>query len=783
MQLANLSLLIGGLLIGVPILLHLVMRQQPKRIVFPALRFVRARNVQNQRRLELKHWILLFLRCVAILLLVLALARPSVSSAAVSSWVLVGLLAFGAGIAGIIAAATWMVGASRGLAIGMTVVAIALLVGVGIVTPLALSAGGAGSLGDQEAPVSAVFVFDTSPRLLYQHENQTRLEKAQEIAIWLTGQLPPESEVAIADRRTGASIFAADIGAARQAIQRLEVSPGGESMDRIVSQAIDLADSSEKKRKEIYVFTDLSQPAWNGAQQSDLKNKLAEHPDYPLYLIDVSAADVRNTSVADLQLSADSVSKNSDVLVQVEVAQDGPETSETLELYLEQLDNALPIVEDGELILPKADRRDRRNLQLTDGESQAVQFRLSDLPVGVHHGWVNLTAADGLDADDKRWFTFEVREPWPLLIVETTPDASRDLINAIAPPAFQDSGRAPFQVDVVTPDTLERQELDAYRGIMLIDPGAYSNSAWRKLDKFVQQGGGLAIFLGPAASLDKLNGEEPQKLLPGKLSRQWRAGDRVWFLEPKDYQHQLLAPFREIGASVPWRSFPVERHWSFDDLAPEADVIIPFSDGNNLPALIEQRIGDGLVLTFTTSIASGESPPWNTLFTGFDSWPFFVLTNQIAKYLVRSGEERLNYFVGERASLQTGPLQAEQTHLLFTPRGGDPQEVIPDRGLITIPFTDQIGSYRLRPLGGGPAIGFSVNLPPYATQLIPLAAEELNGIFGADRYQVAKEQSEIEREQGKARVGREFFSPLIMLVALMLAIEFALSQRFYRQEA
>ncbi|TWT38902.1 BatA domain-containing protein [Blastopirellula retiformator] len=783
MQLANLSLLVGGLLIGVPILLHLVMRQQPKRIEFPALRFVRARQVQNQRRLELKHWILLLLRCCIILLLALALARPSVSSASVSSWVMVGILAFGAAIAGIIAAATWTVGASRGLAIGMTGLAVALLIGLGIVTPMALSAGGGGSLGDQEAPVSAVFVFDTSPRLLYQHENQTRLEKAQEMAVWLTGQLPPESEVAVADRRTGASIFAADIGAARQAIQRLEVSAGGESIDRVVSQAIDLADSSEKKRKEIYVFTDLSEPAWKGAAQSDLKRKLADHPDYPLYLIDVSAVDVRNTAVADLQLSADSVSKNSDVLLQVDVAHDGPEASQTLELYLEQPDDTLPIVEDGKLLLPKADRRDRRNLQLADGETMSVQFRLADLPVGVHNGWVSLAAVDGLDADDKRWFTLEVREPWPLLIVESKPGAGRDLINAIAPPAFQESGRAPFAVDVVTPDTLERQELDGYRGVVLIDPGAYTNSVWRKLDAYVERGGGLAIFLGPSATpaLAQLNAEEPQKLLPGKLARQWRAGERLWYLEPKDYQHSLLAPFREIGDSVPWRSFPIDRHWSLEDLEPDANVVIPYSDG--MPTLIEQRVGEGLVLTFTTSIASDESPAWNNLFTGFDSWPFFVLSNQMARYVVRSGEERLNYFVGERASLLTGPQQAEQTHLLFTPRGGDPQEVIPDRGLILIPFTDQIGTYRLRPLGGGPLLGFSVNLPPFATQLSPLPPEELNEIFGAERYQLAKEQSEIEREQGKARVGREFYSPLILLVALMLAMEFALSQRFYRQEA
>ena len=40
MAFLNLSLLAGGLLMALPILLHLVMRQRPKQLVFPALRFI-----------------------------------------------------------------------------------------------------------------------------------------------------------------------------------------------------------------------------------------------------------------------------------------------------------------------------------------------------------------------------------------------------------------------------------------------------------------------------------------------------------------------------------------------------------------------------------------------------------------------------------------------------------------------------------------------------------------------------------------------------------------------
>src|SRR5688572_10092160 len=92
MAFLNFSLLAGGLLMAVPILLHLVMRQRPKQLIFPALRFIQQRREANRRQLQLRHWILLALRCGAVLLAALALARPSVASGLVGSWIAISLL-------------------------------------------------------------------------------------------------------------------------------------------------------------------------------------------------------------------------------------------------------------------------------------------------------------------------------------------------------------------------------------------------------------------------------------------------------------------------------------------------------------------------------------------------------------------------------------------------------------------------------------------------------------------------------------------------------------------
>ena len=67
------ALTLGALAVAVPIVLHLVMRQRPRELEFPALRFVQQRRDSNRRRMRLRHWLLLALRCGLIVLLALAL--------------------------------------------------------------------------------------------------------------------------------------------------------------------------------------------------------------------------------------------------------------------------------------------------------------------------------------------------------------------------------------------------------------------------------------------------------------------------------------------------------------------------------------------------------------------------------------------------------------------------------------------------------------------------------------------------------------------------------------
>ena len=67
---------------AIPVLIHLLTRRKPREVRFPSLDFLAEVNQSEIRRLRLKQWLLLLLRTLAVALLALALARPSLQGGA-----------------------------------------------------------------------------------------------------------------------------------------------------------------------------------------------------------------------------------------------------------------------------------------------------------------------------------------------------------------------------------------------------------------------------------------------------------------------------------------------------------------------------------------------------------------------------------------------------------------------------------------------------------------------------------------------------------------------------
>ena len=194
-------MLLGGLAVSVPIALHFFFKSRYKPLPWAAMKFLKEAIEQTSRRLKFQEWILLALRCLVILLLALAIARPGQKSA--------------------------------------------------------------GSTGRGEA-VDAVFVFDTSFSMGAQDGDKTRLDRAKEAALAVLDTLPQNSSVQIyacADRADAASDLGPksryNLDQARQLIPTIELSGLATDFLPGLTAGLAAAASGTAPVKELYLFTDL----------------------------------------------------------------------------------------------------------------------------------------------------------------------------------------------------------------------------------------------------------------------------------------------------------------------------------------------------------------------------------------------------------------------------------------------------------------------------------------------------------------------------------------------
>jgi hypothetical protein len=241
-----------------------------------------------------------------------------------------------------------------------------------------------------------------------------------------------------------------------------------------------------------------------------------------------------------------------------------------------------------------------------------------------------------------------------------------------------------------------------------------------------------------------------------------------------------MGELRDV-ADVPWSEFPVFKYWDLEGGAAGSNVIASFANGK--PALVERQVGGGRVLMMTTPVSDpAYDDPWNLLPTGPDPWPFLALTNGIVEYLAAAGETRLNYLAGQSVLLPLTPSEHVASYVLQLPDGSAlRQPLTPGQADVAIASTESLGNYRLRAGGRQEKLdrGFSVNVPVESSRLERASASEIVKALGKERTRVARNRSEIEVRVGLARRGQELFPVLILALALVLAAESLLANRFY----
>jgi hypothetical protein len=121
---------------------------------------------------------------------------------------------------------------------------------------------------------------------------------------------------------------------------------------------------------------------------------------------------------------------------------------------------------------------------------------------------------------------------------------------------------------------------------------------------------------------------------------------------------------------------------------------------------------------------------------------------------------------------------------LNSPTGGGPL-VVPAMTMVG-PGRDPTGHWTItasRSGGKADTLGFSVNPPTDETQLEALSTDDLDAAFGKGKYELAGDSRELKEKVTIRHVGREIFPYLMLIILVLVTLENALANTFYKERA
>ena len=282
------------------------------------------------------------------------------------------------------------------------------------------------------------------------------------------------------------------------------------------------------------------------------------------------------------------------------------------------------------------------------GGTQTLTFRHVFDRMGDFSGWVEIEP-DELPADNRRYFTVQVVEKLPVLVIDGAPSviAYRDgaffLRLALEGSAVAGKKLSPIEARVVSEAEAASQRFEEYRCVILADLPRVEEKLAGRLKDYAKAGGGLLIFCGEKADAAAYNvtlGTPDVAgggvLLPAPLGPVMTASGKehpFFRIQRTDAGHPI---FRDISAETDLGATRVRSFLSTEvpkdgGAAPSAKLgasVIVEMDGG--PLLLERKFGAGAVVLCTSSC----TPAWNNM----PLKPCFVpVLHQIVYYLSRTG--------------------------------------------------------------------------------------------------------------------------------------------------
>ncbi len=807
MTFLNATLLFAVAAIGIPVLLHLISRREPKKVVFPSIRFLTKKFESQSSKLRVRRWWLLALRMAALAALAIALARPAIHRSLSITWLTIGLIA-AVGIALLVMATVALFkGKGKGLSWALGVAAAVTLLSALLWGGYTWAFGKKPSI-DNSAPAAIAIILDNSPSSHWKTAEDDRSERIKSVARSVIAQLPPTSRIAIVDRSATPVTFALDVASAVSKVDQLRPLEVTQPISSRIDAAARLVRSSELENRQLLLVTDLTKTTWDDSRSDpQLPATLAESPAVGMTVFDLGDFTAINRSLSLPLISDATPARGEPVPVSTtlqvaqaaspapgnepnqgsqsdqsnETDQNNEAVSITAELALYDIDPSLPVVRDDVVVRPKLQSVDRTSLSLKPGSSGELLLTIPPLDIGVHHGVIRLVGEDALVIDDTRHFSVNVMPASRVLLIADDVDEAYTISQVISPLKEADDPNAEYLIERIAYADLPAVKVSDFAAAILLDPPARV-LADETLAKYVNEGGSVLICMGQAAGEEEVLSPH----LP-KLVRRWRSPEPHTFFDPLQTSHPILGPFAEFP-DVPWGDYRVKQYWQTEPA--DGDFVLIRYAGTEHPAVLlrqvdrggENQIGQWVIITTPLPDVGDQSKQWNELF-GANPWPAFILVRQIVETITRRSNQSLMQPVGQPQVLPLVPVQSIEPSRrlqLFPPGKSTPVPINVATAAKKVAIGDvaKSGTYWLR--GAGENAGFSANLATDAELTQRVDHTSLDHWLGVDAYQVVSQEDEIEMASAQAAQRVSLRSPIMLLALAIFLLELILGNRFYR---
>lgn len=720
-----------------PIIIHLLARRRFKRIRWAAVQFLLDAERRNRRRVRMEEWILMALRCLAVLCIALIVSRPFLSPQGVAS-----------------------------------------------------------ALGGS-ARTERIFVLDDSFSMGYESADGTAMDRAKAAARRLLEGIrsdTPDDTVTVVRTSALAEPVATgvylderqtdDLLSRIEALARSELSMDPTLTMRAVADLLQRDPSTVSAA--VYVISDfqLGQWATSGTESASaprilapLKDWAGEDRSLQLTLVDVGDDEAANLAVVDAQVEARRLVAGATGRLSANVSNAASAAASNVEVQV-----SVGGVAQSSRTMP----------EVGAGQTAAVELEATFLRPGDETVVIE-TAPDALPIDNRRHLTVNVSSAVRVLIVNGRPstdpyDDEVDLLaTALRPEGAVFSGIEPTVIEDVQ---LDATDLSSFHAVVLANVYRVSDAAAAALERFAREGGGVVVFLGDQVDADACNAtlhRGGEGMLPAEL-RDVIAPERPVSFSVTDRLHPWLRLVAREGdplglSHVAFTRYvdcvpaPAEEELENGDEANgrqrPASVLAVFDDGQARPAILERSFGDGKVLLVATSC----DKDWN-------NWPdhptYVPLMVELMQYVARPSESQGGLTVGAPLEIPLDPARFQPDALIRTPAYPAEREF----GVTAAPSTDGqslvlrwdrtavSGVYQvvLTQRGGQEETRLlAVNLDPEESDLTPATEADLRAALTEVPFAYAQGLEGLSADGALARV--EFWRAFLIAAAVVLMTE------------